>query len=323
MSEERDQGTDQTIADAPADNWVDRRAPPGWRPYFKLSRFDRPIGAWLLLWPGLWSLALAAGQPAAPSWRPLVAAGWPDPILLMLFFLGAFVMRGAGCTYNDIVDRNFDGLVERTALRPIPSGQVSVARAAAYMIAQALLGFFILLSFNPFAIWLGIASLGLVAIYPFMKRITYWPQLVLGLTFNWGALLGWAAVTGTLSWAPLALYLGGIFWTLGYDTIYAHQDKEDDLLIGVKSTAIKFGEARTKPWLYAFYAGTMISLAVSGMLAELGPLYFMGLAMATFMLTWQVRTLRPDLPGNCLIRFRANHPFGLVIFFAIALGHAV
>src|SRR5271154_1455641 len=220
-------------------DWVGRWL-PGWaEPYARLARLDRPIGTWLLLFPGWWGIALASPR-------------WPDPVLLALFGLGAVAMRGAGCTLNDIADRKYDGKVARTRLRPIPSGRGSVKQAALFMAAQLKIGAAILPSLNRVSILLGLAVLGLIATYPYMKRITYWPQLFLGLNFNWGALLGWTAVTGRLARPPVLLYLRGIFWTLGYDTIYAHQDKEDDARIGVKSSALALGE-RTRPFLFLFY----------------------------------------------------------------------
>jgi 4-hydroxybenzoate polyprenyltransferase len=217
-------------------NWVDRLA-PGWtRPYLRLARLDRPIGSWLLLLPCWWSAALAA---IATPVRP------PDLGQLLshlaLFFIGAFAMRGAGCTWNDIVDRDLDARVERTRSRPIPSGQVGVGGAATFLVLQALLGLAVLLQFNRFTIFVGVASLAVVAIYPFMKRVTYWPQIVLGLAFSWGALMGWPAIFGRLDQPALLLYAGAICWVIGYDTIYAHQDREDDAFIGIKSTALLFG----------------------------------------------------------------------------------
>src|SRR6266851_1400221 len=218
-------------------HWV-----PGWaEPYARLARLDRPIGTWLLLFPGWWGIALASPR-------------WPDPVLLALFALGAVVMRGAGCTLNDIADREFDGKVARTRMRPLPSGRVTVPQTALFMAGQLAVGAGVLFCLNRPSQLLGIAVLGLIASYPFMKRITWWPQLFLGLNFNWGALIGWTAVSGRLAWPPLLLYLGGILWTLGYDTIYAHQDKEDDARIGVKSAALALGP-RTRPWLLAFYVG--------------------------------------------------------------------
>src|SRR6516165_8846555 len=231
------------VADATG-NWVDTLAPPWSRPYLRLARLDRPIGSWLLLLPCWWSAALAAGL--AHDLSPL-------PRVIALFFVGAFAMRGAGCTWNDITDRDLDAMVERTRSRPIPAGQVSVAQAFVFLVVQALIGLAVLLQFNRFAEATGIASLAIVAVYPFMKRITWWPQAVLGLAFSWGALLGFAVILGRIDAAALVLYAGSIAWVIGYDTIYAHQDAEDDALIGVKSTARLFGQ-RTHQALVAFYA---------------------------------------------------------------------
>ena len=236
-------GAAARVADATG-NWVDTRAPPWSRPYLRLSRLDRPIGSWLLLMPCWWSAALAAG---------VIGSIGQLPLIIVLFFIGAFVMRGAGCTWNDITDRDLDALVERTRSRPIPAGQVSVPQAIAFLVIQALIGLAVLLQFNGFAVATGIASLVIVAVYPFMKRITWWPQIVLGLAFSWGALMGFAVTLGRIDVAALALYAGSIAWVVGYDTIYAHQDAEDDALIGIKSTALLFG-ARTHQALAAFYA---------------------------------------------------------------------
>ncbi|MEE8393943.1 MAG: 4-hydroxybenzoate octaprenyltransferase, partial [Rhodospirillales bacterium] len=245
-----------SASDIPLGNWIDRFAPAAVRPYLRLARLDRPIGTWLLLLPCWWSVALAG---------PGLAEG---ARLFALFAIGALIMRGAGCTLNDIVDRDFDARVQRTAGRPIPSGQVSVVKAFAFLAMELLGGLLVLVQFNGFAIAVGACSLGLVAVYPFVKRFTYWPQAVLGLTFNWGALLGWAAVKGDLGVPALALYGAGVLWTLGYDTIYAHQDKEDDLLIGIKSTALRLG-ANTRPFLFAFYGGALALIAAAGLLAGL------------------------------------------------------
>src|SRR6202163_4397139 len=248
-------------------NWVDTRAPQWSRPYLRLSRLDRPIGSWLLLMPCWWSAALAAA--VARDLKPL-------PLTIALFFVGAFVMRGAGCTWNDITDRDLDARVERTRSRPIPAGQVSVTQALVFLVAQALIGFAVLMQFNRFAVWTGIASLLIVAVYPFMKRITWWPQIVLGLAFSWGALMGFAVTLGRIDATALLLYAGSIAWVIGYDTIYAHQDAEDDALIGIKSTALLFG-ARTKPALMVFYAlavvliGVAMGLAGAGLAAWIGP----------------------------------------------------
>jgi len=292
-------------------HWVDRLVPPGSRPYLRLARIDRPIGAWLLLIPCWWGVALATA--AAPGWR------WPDPVFFALFAVGALVMRGAGCTWNDILDREIDGRVARTATRPIPSGEVSVRQAIAFLLFLLLCGLVVLLPFNAFTIAVAAASLVLVAIYPMMKRVTYWPQIFLGLAFNWGALVGWAAVTGSLAAPPLLLYAAGIAWTLGYDTIYAHQDKEDDVLIGVKSTALKLGR-HTRPWLWGFYAATVALLAAAGDAAALGWPYFALLALAALQLGWQAATVDIDSPADCLAKFRSNRLAGLLVLAGMIAG---
>src|ERR1700736_1635979 len=246
-------GSVTRVADATG-NWVDTRAPLWLRPYLRLSRLDRPIGSWLLLLPCWWSAALAAGHAGAAG---------PDPWHLLLFAIGTLLMRGAGCTWNDLVDRDLDGLVERTRSRPIPSGDVSVKAARGFLVLQALIGLAVLVQFNAFTVALGIASLAIVAIYPLLKRVTYWPQIGLGLAFSWGALMGWAAVFGRLDGPALLLYAGSIAWVIGYDTIYAHQDREDDALIGIKSTALLFGP-RTKRALICFYAAAVLLIGLSG-----------------------------------------------------------
>jgi 4-hydroxybenzoate polyprenyltransferase len=301
------------VPDALPGNWVDRMAPRAWQPYLRLVRFDRPIGAWLLLFPCWWSQALGELSLGRP---------YPDPWYLALFFVGAFIMRGAGCTYNDIVDKDYDASVARTAARPIPSGQISVLEAKMFLAALCLAGFVILLQFNPFTVLLAAASLVLVAVYPFTKRFTYWPQLMLGLTFKWGALVGWSAVTGSLSLAPIALYAGCVLWTIGYDTIYAHQDKEDDLAIGLKSTALKFGDA-TPRWLTAFYAGAIVLWAIAAALAGAGLVFFLALVSAAIQLAWQVATLDVSDPGNCLARFRSNRLIGWALFIGLAADTAL
>lgn len=285
-------------------NWVDWLAPSWSRPYLRLARFDRPIGSWLLLLPCWWSAALAAG--IAGNLGPL-------PLVLALFFVGAFSMRGAGCTWNDITDRNLDAKVERTRSRPIPAGQVSVTGAFVFLVAQALVGLGVLLQFNSFAIATGIASLAIVAVYPFMKRITYWPQLVLGLAFSWGALMGFAAMLGALPAAALVLYAGSIAWVIGYDTIYAHQDRDDDALIGVKSTALLFGE-NTKAMLTLFYALAVLLVGVSIGLAGGGWLAWLGLLAFASHLAWQIRSIRIDDATLCLRLFKSNRDAGLLLF---------
>ncbi|MFC4347428.1 4-hydroxybenzoate octaprenyltransferase [Kordiimonas lipolytica] len=299
-------------ADAVEGSFVYRHAPAALRPYLKLARMDRPVGTWLLLWPCLWSTALAADG----------ALTFHHGYLMLLFAIGALVMRGAGCTYNDIIDRNFDGAVERTKSRPIPAGEVSLKGAWAFLVLQCLIGFLVLIQLNPFAIMVGLGSLAMVAIYPFMKRITYWPQAWLGLTFNWGALVGWAAVRGSLDWPAIILYAGGLFWTLGYDTIYAHQDKEDDALIGVKSTALALG-AKTRPAISLFYGLFIFALLGAGILANLGIIYYPVLALAGLHLAAQIRRVNIDDAAVCLEVFRSNIAFGWIVFAALLLGQAV
>jgi 4-hydroxybenzoate polyprenyltransferase len=296
------------VADATG-NWVDRLAPDWSRPYLRLARLDRPIGSWLLLMPCWWSSGLVA-----------IAAGtaFPDPWHVLLFFVGAFVMRGAGCTWNDIVDRDLDARVERTRSRPIPSGQISVRQAVAFLILQGLVGLIVLLQFNRFTIMLGITSLLVVAIYPFMKRVTYWPQIFLALAFSWGALMGWAAALGSLDWPPVILYVGAMAWVIGYDTIYAHQDIEDDALVGIKSTALLFGE-RTKPMLALFFSLSLILLAIAGALAGAGLWFAIGIAAFAAHLGWQVYRFRTGDPDLALMLFKSNRDAGLILFAGIVL----
>jgi 4-hydroxybenzoate polyprenyltransferase len=306
-----------SVADATG-NWVDTIAPAWSRPYLRLSRLDRPIGSWLLLLPCWWSSALAAvaAHAKAPSAIPL------DLWHIALFFIGAFAMRGAGCTWNDIVDRDLDASVERTRSRPIPSGQVSVAQAAMFLVLQALTGFAVLIAFNSFTIALGIASLGIVAVYPFMKRITYWPQIVLGLAFSWGALMGWAATFGRLDLPALLLYAGSISWVIGYDTIYAHQDRDDDALIGIKSTALLFG-VRTKPMLALFYGLAVILIGAAGLTAGAGLVFAFGLLVFTAHLVWQIARLDIADPDNCLAVFKSDRDAGLILFAGLLLDAAL
>jgi 4-hydroxybenzoate polyprenyltransferase len=290
-------------------NWVDRRAPIWTRPYLRLARLDRPIGSLLLLMPCWWSVGLAA-----------MAAGerLPNVRHLALFFVGAFAMRGAGCTWNDIVDRDLDRRVERTRSRPIPSGQVSVAQAGLFLVIQALIGLLVLIQFNRFAVAVGLASLAVVAIYPFMKRITYWPQIVLGLAFSWGALMGWAAAFGRLDPPALVLYAGSIAWVIGYDTVYAHQDREDDALIGIKSTALLFGE-RTKPMLAVFYGVATALIGLAGALVGAGPLFGLGLFGFAAHLASQIVRLDIGDPELCLRIFKSDRDAGLILFAGMLL----
>jgi 4-hydroxybenzoate polyprenyltransferase len=291
------------VADATG-NWVDTRAPTWSRPYLRLSRFDRPIGSWLLLMPCWWSAALAAG--VAHDIRRL-------PLVILLFFIGAFVMRGAGCTWNDITDRDLDARVERTRSRPIPAGQVSVTQALAFLVVQALIGLIVLLQFNRVAVATGIASLIIVAIYPFMKRITWWPQVVLGLAFSWGALMGFAVILGQVDLTALVLYAGSISWVIGYDTIYAHQDAEDDALIGIKSTARLFG-ARTHRALIVFYGLAVVLIGVALVLAGARWSAWIGLAAFAGHLVWQIKRLDIRDPALCLRIFKSNRDAGLLLF---------
>lgn len=288
------------VADASVESWVYRSAPNRLKPYLKLARLDRPVGAGLLLWPCLWSLLLASET-----------LGLQTLWLGGLFALGSVVMRGAGCAYNDIVDRDFDKAVARTANRPIPAGEISVKAAYGFTAALCLVGLIVLVQLNPFSIALGASSLLLVAAYPFMKRITFWPQAWLGLTFNWGALLGASAVIASVPDYALLVYAGCLCWTLGYDTIYAHQDKEDDALIGVKSTALKFGD-KTKVWLGLFYMLFIIALVGAGALAKTGAVYYVSAAFVALQLMWQVKTVNIDDPALCLAVFKSNNRVGLL-----------
>ncbi len=299
-----------TASDIPRGTWIDRRVPEALRPYLRLARIDRPIGSWLLLLPCWWGLVLAS-----PGLTPAGPLAW----LALLFALGAVAMRGAGCTLNDIVDRRIDARVARTADRPIPSGAVSLRAAFVFLGLQLLVGLFVLLWLNPFTMILAAASLVLVAAYPFMKRITFWPQAWLGLTINWGALVGYAAVAGTIRPEALLLYAAGLFWTLGYDTLYAHQDKEDDRVLGVKSLALRLGNA-TRPWLAAFYGTCLALIAAAGAMAGLHPAFYGFLVLAGLHLGWQVASCAIDDPGNCLDRFRSNRGFGLLVLLALAAG---
>lgn len=296
------------VADS-AGNWVDRGAPAWARPFLRLARADRPIGSWLLLLPCWWSAALAALAGGRP---------YPDPWHVAAFAIGAVAMRGAGCTWNDLVDRDLDAMVERTRSRPLPSGQVSARAAALFLVAQALVGFAILTTFNGFAIAAGVASLAVVAIYPFMKRFTWWPQIGLGLAFSWGALMGWACAFGRLDAPALLLYAGSISWVIGYDTIYAHQDREDDALIGVKSTARLFAE-NTKAALAAFYALAVVLIGGAVFSAGGGAASYVALGMFAAHLAWQVATIDIDDPAGCLRLFKSNRDAGLVLFAGLCV----
>ncbi|MEO8557474.1 MAG: 4-hydroxybenzoate octaprenyltransferase [Rhodospirillales bacterium] len=295
-------------------HWTQRLLPPGLRPYARLARWDRPIGIWLLLFPGWWSLALA--------WEGARADLAHLAVLFALFGIGTIAMRGAGCTWNDMLDREFDAQVERTRNRPIPAGEVTLRQAVLFMILQSLVGLIVLLTFNWFAVGLGAASLLVVAIYPLMKRITDWPQFVLGLAFNWGALLGWAAWRGELAWPAVTLYGAGIAWTLVYDTIYAMQDQRDDAIIGVRSTARRFQRA-PHLWIGGFSLLCLGLLVATGMLAQVTWPYWIGLGAVAAFFAWQLVTLKPASAPDCLAKFRANRMVGWLLLIGILAARAL
>lgn len=296
-----------TVADAVRGNWVDRYAPDWLKPYARLARWDRPIGFQLLFWPCAWGLALAAVA------YPAQGFNWWAAVLM---FIGAVLMRGAGCTFNDIVDRDIDMKVARTRSRPIPSGAVTARDALAFLVAQALLGSVVLFQFNRFTVWAGIASLVLVAVYPFMKRVTWWPQAFLGLAFSYGALLGWSSQTGGMAMPAILLYFGTILWVIAYDTMYALQDIEDDALIGVKSTARLFG-SRVRPIVGGFYALAYALWLAAAVLAGAGIIFAVLSLVAGGLLAWQVLTLDPAKPGNPGVRFYNNHYVGMALTLAL------
>jgi len=293
---------DRALPDAVRGHWVDRHAPRALRPYLRLARIERPIGWWLLLLPCWWSSALGS----------LAAGTAPNLWHFALFLVGAVAMRGAGSTYNDLVDRNLDGRVERTRDRPLPSGQVSVFGALAFIAIQCLIGLAVLLQFNPFAIATGFASVLVVLLYPFMKRVIWLPQIVLGLCFAWGALMGWAAIHGSLSAAPLFLYAGAIAWVVGYDTIYALQDIEDDEIVGIKSSARYFG-AKVRRGVAVCYAIAVLGIGASLAIAGAKNLAWLGLIAFAAHLAFQVRTLDRHDGAGALRLFRANRTAGLLL----------
>ena len=309
MSEGRETkaGEDPRTAGGVRAGWIDR-LPLQARPFARLARLDAPIGVWLLLLPCWWSVAMASER-------------FPDPWLMILFAIGAAVMRAAGCTLNDIADRDFDAKVARTRDRPIASGAIDLKSAHAFLGGLLLTALAVLLCFNRAAQITGLASLPLVIVYPFMKRVTDWPQAFLGLAFNWGALMGWAAVRGELGVPAFLLYAGGFFWTMGYDTIYAHQDKKDDLLIGVRSTALKLG-AHTRPFLFLFYALALSAIAAAGIVAGLSQWFLAGMGIATIHAAWQAATVKLGDPSDCLAKFKSNAWFGLIVLAAIVAGRA-
>ncbi len=318
---------DLRVSDAPSNNWVYRILPQALWPYAQLARWDRPIGWWLLLWPCWWSLAMglnvSLGENLAdldPLVGPLLI-GIAFVLYLAFFMIGAIAMRGAGCTYNDLVDRNIDDKVARTASRPIPSGRVTAKQAWMFLVVQALVGALVLFQFNEFSVWLGIASLLVVAIYPFAKLVTDWPQFFLGLAFSWGGLMGWAVMRGSLDWPPLLLYGGSILWVIGYDTLYAHQDKDDDVLVGVRSTALLFGE-KTKQALLSLYGGALLLFVFGYYLSELNWLAYFGLLGGAAHMGWQIKVVDIDDSDKCLRLFKSNSQFGWIVFAGL-LGSAV
>ena len=307
------------VADAPSGHWVYRLLPRGLWPYAQLARWDRPIGWWLLMWPCWWSTAMASAAYAKPG--VALADVLPSVWHLFLFMAGSILMRGAGCTYNDIVDQDIDEKVARTRSRPLPAGKVSKKQAWGFLFLQCLLGLVVLLQFNWFAVLVGIASLVTVAVYPFAKRFTDWPQFFLGLAFSWGALMGWAAHFGSLNLAALLLYFGSILWVIGYDTIYAHQDKEDDALVGVRSTARLFAE-NTKQWLIGLYSLALLFFVVAFANAEVPMPALAGLVAAAAHMIRQIRVLDIDNPDQCLKLFKSNSVVGWLIFLGLVIGGA-
>jgi 4-hydroxybenzoate polyprenyltransferase len=305
--------SEPSTIDAPPGNWVDRYAPDWLKPFARLARWDRPIGFWLLFWPCAWG----AGLVATATGRPV-----PDPFHLALFLIGAIVMRGAGCTWNDIVDRDIDAKVERTSLRPLPSGQMNVKGAAGFLVLQLVIALVVLRQFNLIAIALGFLAMFPVISYPFMKRITWWPQAVLGICFGWGALMGWAAAEASLSGASNLLFLGAVFWIVGYDTIYDLQDIEDDALAGVHSTARLF-EGRAKPFLWGIYGIAVLLIGASVVAANAGFAAYLGVFAFAAQLAWQVRVLDPNDPKHALTIFRSNHLAGLILFAGFAADAAL
>lgn len=302
------------VSDAPSNNWVYRMLPKALWPYAQLARWDRPIGWQLLMWPCFWSAALAANaakQVGSFSWGTLL-------FHLFLFFAGSVAMRGAGCTYNDLVDHKIDKAVTRTRSRPLPSGRVTRTQAKIFIVAQALAGLIVLLCFNSFAILLGLSSMIFVAIYPFAKRFTNWPQFFLGLAFSWGGLMGWAAQFGSLNAAPVLIYISAIAWTVGYDTIYAHMDKDDDVAVGIGSTALLFGD-RTHGALVALYGTALICLVLAFAVANINALGYVGLIAAAAMLFYQVRALDIGNVEKCLALFKSNNRVGLLVFAGLIL----
>lgn len=311
-------GHNSRVADAPSDNWVYRFLPQGLWPLAQMARWDRPIGWQLLLLPCLWSAAMAANAQIALGDETHFSIYQTFVWHCVLFTIGAIAMRGAGCTYNDLVDHKLDAQVERTRSRPLPAGRITRKNAKLFIIAQLAVGALVLFQFNWFSIFLAIASLVVVAIYPFAKRFTDWPQFFLGLAFSWGAFIGWSAIFAEVNWASFSLYLAAVVWTIGYDTIYAHQDREDDALIGVRSTARLFAE-NTKAWLVGLYGATLAFLALAFYLSSMPLIAFITLVFVMGLFIWQIKVLDIDNPDQCLRLFKFNGKVGLVIFAGLAV----
>ena len=292
-------------------NLIIKYLPAGFRPYIKLSRLDRPIGIWLLMWPAWWSVSLSLSLENEVK----------GILLYVLFFLGAVVMRGAGCTFNDLIDMKLDSKVLRTASRPLPSGEISIKNAIIWFLLQSLIGFLVLLQFNLLTISVGLLSLILIGIYPFMKRITWWPQLFLGLAFNYGIIIGWVEINNNISYLCIILYIAGIFWTLGYDTIYALMDMDDDKDAGIKSSAIYIGKKKMKIYLSFFYALTITLLLLCAALANVRWFFWPMLAISSSQLIWQVLTLKAYSKNDCLSKFKSNNFFGCAIFLCFLIGN--
>ncbi len=292
-------------------NLIIKLLPVSFRPYIKLSRLDRPIGIWLLMWPAWWSIGLSLSLENEVK----------GIFLYALFFLGAVVMRGAGCTFNDIIDMKLDSKVQRTASRPLPSGEISKKNAIIWLSIQCIIGFLILLQFNLLTIFTGLLSLILIGIYPFMKRITWWPQLFLALAFNYGVIIGWVEINNSITYICLILYLAGIFWTLGYDTIYALMDMDDDKDVGIKSLAIYIGQKKIKIFLSIFYSSTFLLLFLCAALVNVKWFFWPMLAISFSQLIWQVLTLNPNSKKDCLNKFKSNNFFGCAIFLCFLIGN--
>ncbi|WP_273756524.1 4-hydroxybenzoate octaprenyltransferase [Bartonella sp. MM73XJBT] len=306
------------VMDASSKQWVYRFLPASIWFYAQLARWDRPIGWQLLMWPCFWSTTMAFLSYKMHQ-LPFISMFFHWCWYLFLFFLGSVAMRGAGCTWNDLIDHQIDSQVERTRSRPLPTGHVSRFQAKLFILVQCLVGLGILSQFNRYSFFLGISSLVAVALYPFMKRVTYWPQFFLGIAFNWGALMGWAVVYGSLSWSPILLYMGSILWTIGYDTIYAHQDKEDDATVGVCSTALLFGEG-TKRALVFLYSGFVVLTSLAFYLAEVPLISFLGIFMASVHMFVQIKVIDINDSSQCLKLFKSNSFIGFAVFAGLICG---